>query len=91
MVWADDDFSYCDWLNRLSKFGHGVVPDHVSLTVFLAITAAWLNASQKSWDAVGMSGMTCEMLWAVQRTGYKKLCIQEYRRNREKYDGLDLW
>ena len=30
MVWADDDFSYFDWLNRLSKFGHGVVPDHVS-------------------------------------------------------------
>ena len=27
---ADDDFSYFDWLNRLSKFGHGVVPDHVS-------------------------------------------------------------
>ena len=30
MVWADDDFYYFDWLNRFSKFGHGVVPDHVS-------------------------------------------------------------
>ena len=34
MVWADDDFSYFDWLNRLSKFGHGVVPDHVSFCGF---------------------------------------------------------
>ena len=32
MVWADDDFSYFYWLNRLSKFGHGVVPDHVSFS-----------------------------------------------------------
>ena len=30
MVWADDDFSYFDWLNRLAKFRHGVLPDHVS-------------------------------------------------------------
>ena len=30
MVWADDDFSYFDWLNRLAKFKHGVLPDHVS-------------------------------------------------------------
>ena len=26
----DDDFSYFDWLNRLAKFRHGVLPDHVS-------------------------------------------------------------
>ena len=25
-----DDFSYFDWLNRLAKFRHGVLPDHVS-------------------------------------------------------------
>ena len=30
MVWADDDFSYFDWWNRLAKFRHGVLPDHVS-------------------------------------------------------------
>ena len=30
MVWADDEFSYFDWLNRLAKFRHGVLPDHVS-------------------------------------------------------------
>ena len=30
MVWADDDFSYFDWLNGLAKFRHGVLPVHVS-------------------------------------------------------------
>ena len=34
MVWADDDFSYFDWLNRLSKFGHCIVPDHLSFCGF---------------------------------------------------------
>ena len=41
MVWADDDFSYFDWLNRLSKFWHGVVPDHVS---FCGIFFFFLNS-----------------------------------------------
>ena len=25
MVWADDDFYYFYWLNRLAKFRHGVL------------------------------------------------------------------